>query len=113
MLIFLQLFIFIFIEPPDPNITPVSSEDLTLSTPATPNGINSTANSTASFSEDSRDSSVSLTYTPTPKRGRGRGRFGRGSWRGRGAYNKIDPETKRLNKLKEVRFSIHIYNFWF
>ncbi|XP_060555339.1 uncharacterized protein LOC132716155 [Ruditapes philippinarum] len=89
-------------EPPDPNITPVSSEDLTLSTPATPNGINSTANSTASFSEDSRDSSVSLTYTPTPKRGRGRGRFGRGSWRGRGAYNKIDPETKRLNKLKEI-----------
>ncbi|XP_045187149.2 uncharacterized protein LOC123545005 [Mercenaria mercenaria] len=89
-------------EPPDPNITPVSSEDMTPSTPATPNGINSTANSTASFSEDSRDSSVSLTYTPTPRRGRGRGRSGRGGWRGRGAYNKVDPETRRLNKLKEI-----------
>ena len=96
--------IFAITEPPDPSVTPVSCEDLTSSTPATPNGINSTANSTASFSEDSRDSSVSLTYTPTPRRGRGRGRIGRGSWRGRGAYSKIDPETKRLNKLKEVRF---------
>lgn len=78
---------------------------MTLSTPATPNGINSTANSTASFSEDSRDSSVSLTYTPAPRsRGRGRGRAGRGSWRGRGAYSKVDPETRRLNKLKEVKY---------
>lgn len=91
-------------EPPDPNVTPpVSVEENTSSMPATPNGINSTANSTGSFSEDSRDSSVSMTYTPAPQpRGRGRGRPPRGSLRGRGAYGRVDPEVRRINRLKEV-----------
>ncbi|KAL4238926.1 hypothetical protein ACF0H5_003633 [Mactra antiquata] len=86
-------------EPPDPTNIPVSNE---YGTPVTPNGLNNTANSTQSFSEDSRDSSVSLTYTPTPRpRGsRSRGRGFRG-FRGRGAY-KVDPETRRRNKLKEI-----------
>ena len=64
------------------------------------NGINSAA----SLSEDSRDSSSSISYTPKP---RGRGFRGRPPWKGRGrgrprgAYS-MDPELRRKNKLKEV-----------
>lgn len=94
------------VEAPEPGSTPVTTEDGIPALPVTPNGVNSTANSTGSFSEDSRDSNVSLTYTQTPRqRGwnhRGRPRGQRSRWRGRGAYSKVDPEIRRKNKLKEV-----------
>ncbi|KAH3847926.1 uncharacterized protein LOC127873747 [Dreissena polymorpha] len=87
-------------EPPDPNVTP--PDDSLPNTPATPNGAASAANSTGSFSEDSRDSSISHGYNPTPQpRGRGRGR-GRRGWRGRGLYRGLDPESRRQARLKEV-----------
>ncbi|XP_052769541.1 uncharacterized protein LOC128209528 [Mya arenaria] len=90
-------------EPPDPNITPPDPPDESqLGIPVTPNGGLIAANSTGSFSEDSRDSAVSLTHTQTPQpRGRGRGR-GRGHWRGRGAWRGVDAATRRKNKLKEI-----------
>ena len=63
-------------------------------------------NSAASLSEDSRDSSSSISYTPRP---RGRGLRGRPPWKGRGrgrgrprgSYS-MDPELRRKNKLREV-----------
>lgn len=63
-------------------------------------------NSAASLSEDSRDSSSSISYTPRP---RGRGLRGRPPWKGRGrgrgrprgSYS-MDPELRRKNKLREI-----------
>jgi len=89
-------------EPPDPSITPVIVED---NTQVTPNGNYSTANSTGSLSEDSRDSTLSLTnsQTPRPRGGqRGRPRGSRSGWKGRGPYSKVDPDTRRKSRLKEV-----------
>ena len=79
------------------------------STPGTDtvNGVGNTVNgvnSAASLSEDSRDSSSSISYTPRP---RGRGLRGRPPWKGRGrgrprgSYS-MDPELRRKNKLREV-----------
>ena len=71
------------------------------------NGVGNTVNgvnSAASLSEDSRDSSSSISYTPRP---RGRGLRGRPPWKGRGrgrprgSYS-MDPELRRKNKLREV-----------
>lgn len=77
-------------------------------TPTTVNGAVNSAmngvNSAASLSEDSRDSSSSISFTPRP---RGRGLRGRPPWKGRGrgrprgSYS-MDPELRRKNKLREV-----------
>lgn len=101
---------YFYLEPPDPSITPVTTED---SIPVTPNGNYSTANSTGSLSEDSRDSTLSLTNNQPPRlRGvsqRGRPRGSRSAWRGRGAYSKLDSVTRRRSRLKEVK---HISLFY-